>query len=52
MMDFNQIIQTISVYAIPAILAITLHEAAHAYAAKMLGDSTAYMLGRMTLNPI
>lgn len=51
-MDFNQIIQTITVYAIPAILAITLHEAAHAYAAKMLGDSTAYMLGRMTLNPI
>ncbi len=51
-MDFNQIIQTISVFAIPAILAITLHEAAHAYAAKMLGDSTAYMLGRMTLNPV
>jgi Zn-dependent protease len=51
-MDLNQILMTISVYAIPAIFAITLHEAAHAYAAKMFGDSTAYMLGRMTLNPV
>jgi Zn-dependent protease len=34
------------------LLAITLHEAAHAYAAKRFGDSTAYMLGRMTLNPL
>jgi Zn-dependent protease len=51
-MDFNQILQTISVFAIPAIFAITLHEAAHAYAARHFGDSTAYMLGRMTLNPV
>lgn len=50
-MDTYQIIQTISVYAIPLIFAITLHEAAHAYAARYFGDSTAYMLGRMTLNP-
>jgi Zn-dependent protease len=50
-MDTYQIIQTISVYAIPLIFAITLHEAAHAYAAKYFGDATAYMLGRMTLNP-
>ncbi len=34
------------------ILAITLHEAAHAFVAKYYGDSTAYMLGRMTLNPV
>ena len=46
------IIQKITVYAIPLIFAITLHEAAHAYAARYFGDSTAYMLGRMTLNPI
>lgn len=46
------IIQTITVYAIPVLLAITLHEAAHGYVARMFGDSTAYMLGRVTLNPI
>jgi Zn-dependent protease len=46
------IIQTISVYAIPVLLAITVHEAAHGYVARMLGDSTAYMLGRVTLNPV
>jgi Zn-dependent protease len=40
------------VYAIPLIFAITLHEAAHAFAARYFGDSTAYLLGRMTLNPI
>jgi Zn-dependent protease len=46
------IIQKIAVFAIPTIFAITLHEAAHAFAARYFGDSTAYMLGRMTLNPI
>lgn len=51
-MDISRIIETITVLAIPLVLAITLHEAAHAYAAKMFGDRTAYMLGRMTLNPI
>lgn len=45
-------IQKITVYAIPLIFAITLHEAAHAFAARYFGDSTAYLLGRMTLNPI
>jgi Zn-dependent protease len=48
----NNLIQTVSVYAIPVLFAITLHEAAHAYAAKYFGDSTAYALGRMSLNPI
>lgn len=48
----EQIIQNITIYAIPLIFAITLHEAAHAYAARHFGDSTAYMLGRMTLNPV
>ena len=50
-MDTTNLIQTVSVYAIPVIFAITLHEAAHGYAAKYFGDSTAYMMGRVTLNP-
>jgi len=45
------ILQLIAVYAIPVILAITLHEAAHAFVASRLGDSTAKSLGRVTLNP-
>lgn len=51
-MDINSIIQTIAVYAIPLIFAITIHEAAHGYVARYLGDNTAWMLGRVTLNPI
>lgn len=43
---------TILIFAIPVVLAITLHEAAHGYAAKALGDPTAYLLGRVSLNPI
>jgi Zn-dependent protease len=46
------LIEGIVLYAIPAILAITLHEAAHGYVAKLFGDSTAWMLGRVTANPI
>ncbi|PWF47763.1 site-2 protease family protein [Massilia glaciei] len=48
----DEIIRTISVYALPVLFAITLHEAAHAYAAKYYGDSTAFLAGRMSLNPI
>jgi Zn-dependent protease len=48
----NEIIQAIAVYALPVIFAITLHEAAHAYAAKYFGDDTAYSQGRMSLNPM
>ncbi len=44
--------QLVAVYAIPVILAITLHEAAHAFAAARLGDRTAQQLGRMTINPL
>ena len=51
-MDTSNLIQTVSVYAIPVIFAITLHEAAHGYAAKYFGDRTAYMMGRVTLNPL
>lgn len=48
----NDIIQTVAVYALPILFAITLHEAAHAYAAKYFGDLTAYSQGRMSLNPV
>ena len=51
-MDFAHLIQTVALYAIPVLLAITLHEAAHGYAAKHYGDNTAYMMGRVTLNPL
>lgn len=46
------LIQTIAVYALPVIFAITLHEAAHGYVARALGDNTAYVLGRVSLNPM
>lgn len=48
----NDIMQTIAVYALPVLFAITLHEAAHAYAAKYFGDSTAFLAGRMSMNPL
>ena len=51
-MDFSAIITTITVWALPVLFAITLHEAGHAYAAQRLGDPTAAMMGRVTLNPI
>ena len=51
-MDIAQLIQTVAIYALPVLLAITVHEAAHGYAARHFGDNTAYMLGRITLNPI
>jgi len=51
-MDFAQLIQTITLYAIPVLLSITLHEAAHGYAALHFGDNTAYVEGRVTLNPV
>ncbi|WP_414442493.1 site-2 protease family protein [Burkholderia sp. 22PA0106] len=47
----DNLIQTIVVYALPVIFAITLHEAAHGYAARLLGDNTAYALGRVSFNP-
>ncbi len=46
------LIQKITVSAIPIIFAITVHEAAHGYAAKYFGDLTAEKMGRITLNPI
>jgi Zn-dependent protease len=46
------LIQKIAIYALPVIFAITVHEAAHGYAARYFGDMTAYLQGRITLNPI
>ena len=50
--DTDRIIQGIAIFALPVILAITLHEAAHGYVAKKFGDLTAYAQGRVTLNPL
>ena len=51
-MDTSNLIQTVLIYALPVLFAITVHEAAHGYAARHFGDHTAYMLGRITLNPL
>lgn len=50
-MEFNEIVQTITTHALPVLLAITLHEAAHGLVAKLFGDNTAWALGRVTINP-
>ncbi|MGO3930230.1 site-2 protease family protein [Rhodopseudomonas pseudopalustris] len=50
--QFSNMMLVISVWALPLVIAITFHEAAHAYVARMCGDDTAWMLGRVTLNPI
>lgn len=51
-MQIDQLIQTITIAAIPILFAITLHEAAHGYVARYFGDMTAYQQGRISLNPI
>ena len=48
----SSLIQVIAIYALPVVFAITLHEAAHGYVAKRLGDLTAYAAGRVSLNPL
>ena len=48
----NVSLETIVLWAVPVVFAITLHEAAHGYIAMLLGDRTAFMLGRVTLNPL
>ena len=50
-MSINEIVQTITTHALPVLLAITLHEAAHGLVAKLLGDNTAWDMGRVTINP-
>ena len=51
-MDIAHLIQTVALYALPVLFAITVHEAAHGYAARHFGDNTAFVLGRITLNPL
>jgi Zn-dependent protease len=49
--NIDSLIQTVLIYALPVLFAITVHEAAHGYVARYLGDNTAYSMGRVTLNP-
>lgn len=51
-MDISALITTVTVWALPVLFGITLHEAGHAYVAQRLGDPTATLLGRVTLNPV
>ena len=51
-MDFNEILRKISIFAIPVLVAVTLHEVAHGWMARYLGDRTAELLGRLSLNPL
>ena len=51
-MNSPSLIQLIAAGVLPVLLAITVHEAAHGYAARYLGDKTAEMMGRLTLNPL
>ncbi|MDQ6992449.1 MAG: site-2 protease family protein [Mariprofundus sp.] len=51
-MDFASIIEKITIWALPVLLAIILHEVAHGWVADRLGDSTARRMGRLTLNPL
>jgi Zn-dependent protease len=50
--QIEPLLYTISVWALPAIVAITFHEAAHGFVARLLGDDTAWRLGRVTFNPL
>ena len=52
MSDISGFLHKASIYAVPVLLAITFHEAAHGYVAYKKGDPTAFMLGRVTLNPL
>jgi Zn-dependent protease len=51
-MDLNHLVQTVAIYALPVLFAITLHEAAHGYVARHFGDMTAHAQGRISLNPV
>ncbi|TDR30757.1 site-2 protease family protein [Hydromonas duriensis] len=50
--DMAELIRDLTIYIIPIIFAVTLHEAAHAYAARYFGDNTAHSMGRTSLNPM
>ncbi len=51
-MDLDSVLLTASVWVLPVLIAITLHEAAHGFVAWRLGDDTAYQEGRVTFNPL
>ena len=51
-MEELSLLQRIAVWALPVLFAITVHEVAHGWVARKLGDPTAMMLGRLTLNPL
>lgn len=51
-MQLDTFLGTASVWVLPVVLAITLHEAAHGFVAHRLGDDTAFRLGRVTINPL
>jgi len=51
-LDLSAFLSKISIWAIPALFAITLHEVAHGWMARFFGDRTAQMLGRLSLNPL
>ena len=48
----DSLIPTLAIWALPVLLAITLHEAAHGYVARLFGDPTAWLAGRISLNPL
>jgi Zn-dependent protease len=50
--QFSPFFYMISIWALPVIVAITFHEAAHGFAARLFGDNTAWRLGRVTFNPL
>lgn len=51
-MEHFSLLQNVAVWAVPVLLGITIHEVAHGWVALLLGDKTAFMLGRLTLNPL
>jgi len=52
MPDINEFLRQLSIWVIPGIFAITVHEVSHGYVARLFGDRTAEMVGRLTLNPL
>ncbi len=52
MPDFNELAQKLAIWALPVLFAITLHEVAHGWVARYLGDNTAAQQGRLSLNPM